>query len=66
MSTLNTIPQFCEANPAFNVNGVRWIVFRAKDQTDPNHAKFASAIHRVGGRVLIDGPKFLAIAKGEA
>jgi hypothetical protein len=60
-----TIPQFCEANPAFTVGGLRWITFRAKDETDPHYHKFAPAFHRIGGRVLVNESKFLAIVTGE-
>ncbi len=66
MSTLQTVTQFCESNPAFTVRRMRWITFRSKDKTDPNYAKFAPAIHRIGRSVLIDEPLFIAIAKGEA
>lgn len=63
---LLTIKLFCESNPAFTVRNLRWITFRSKDKTDPNYAKFAPAIHRIGRRVFIDEAKFLAIATGEA
>lgn len=66
MSTLQTVKQFCESNSAFTVRQLRWITFRSKDETDPHYAKFAPAIHRIGRRVFIDEPQFLAIAKGEA
>lgn len=65
MSTLQTVKQFCESNPAFTVRQLRWITFRSNDQTDPNYAKFAPAIHRIGRSVFIDEPKFIAIAKDE-
>ncbi len=65
MSTLSTIKQMSETEPAFPESSTRWIIYRAADKSS-KHAKFAKAIHRVGGRVLIDELLFIAIAKGEA
>ena len=65
MSTLSTIKQMSEQEPAFTEPSLRWIIFRAADKSS-EQARFAPAIHRIGRRVLIDVPKFLSIAKGEA
>ena len=54
MCKLQTVTQFCEANPAFTVRVMRWITFRSKDKTDPNYSRFAPAIHRIGRRVFIE------------
>ena len=62
--TLLTIKQFAERHPAFSSNSLRWIIFRSADKSDPNFSKFTPAIHRVGGRVLIEEQKFLNIAMG--
>ena len=62
--TLFTIKQFAERHPAFSSNSLRWIIFRSADKSDPDYSKFRPAIHRVGGRVLIEEQKFLDIAMG--
>ena len=64
-STLFTVKQFAERHPAFSNNSLRWIIFRSADKSDPDYSKFRTAIHRVGGRVLIEEPKFLNIAMGK-
>ena len=64
-TTLLTVKQFAERHPAFNENSLRWIVFRSADKSDPHYSKFRPAIHRVGGRVLIEEQKFLNIATGQ-
>lgn len=67
MSTLRSFPQFCERHPAFTVRRLRWIDFRARsDDGDPSFVKFRPAFCRVGRRVFVDEPRFLAIAKGDA
>jgi hypothetical protein len=63
-NALRTVPQFCERNEAFTHGSVRWIIFRSGDDSDPTYSKFRPAIHRIGRKILIDEPKFLAIAKG--
>ena len=67
MSTtiLLTIKQFAERHPAFSNNSLRWIVFRSADKSDPDYSKFRPAIHRVGGRVLIEEQKFLNVVIGK-
>ena len=64
-STLFTIKQFAARHPAFSNNSLRWIIFRSADKTDPKYAKFRAAIHRVGGKVLIEEPRFLDIVMGK-
>jgi hypothetical protein len=61
-STLRTVSQFCEHNEAFTHASVRWIIFRSGDNSDPIYSKFRPAIHRIGRKILIDEPVFLAIA----
>jgi hypothetical protein len=63
--TLFTIKQFAERQPAFSINSLRWIIFRSADKTDPKYAKFIPAIHRVGGKLLIEEQKFLNVAMGK-
>ena len=65
MSTLESVKGMSAKHPVWTEASLRWIVFQA-DNPASKHAKFAAAIHRVGGRVLIDEPLFIAIAKGEA
>ena len=50
-----TIRQFVEKQPAFTTGGVRAIVFYCEDA-----AEKAGAIARLGRRILIDEPRFLA------
>ena len=64
-TTLLTIKQFAERHPAFSNNSLRWIVFRSADKSDPDYSKFRPAIHRVGGRVLIEEQKFLNVVIGK-
>ena len=64
-NTLLTVKQFPERHPAFSTNSLRWIIFRSADKSDPDYSKFRPAIHRVGGRVLIEEQKFLNIAMGQ-
>lgn len=64
-TTLFTVNQFSERHPAFSTNSLRWIIFRSADKSDPGYSKFRPAIHRVGGRVLIEEQKFLNIATGK-
>ncbi len=60
---LRTVIQFCERNEAFSPGSVRWIIFRSGDDSDPTYSRFRPAIHRIGRKILIDEPTFLAIAK---
>jgi hypothetical protein len=64
-TALKTVKQFAESHPAFSINSLRWIIFRSADKTDPKYAKFIPAIHRVGGKLLIEEQKFLNIAMGK-
>ena len=66
MTMLKSFAQFSEENPAFSVRSLRWIDFRAKDETDPHYHRFAPAFHRIGRRVYVDESKFLEIAKSGA
>ena len=63
--TLFTIKQFAERHPAFSSSSLRWIIFRSADKSDLNYSKFTPAIHRVGGRVLIEEQKFLNVVIGK-
>ena len=51
---LRTIHQFCEENPAFTENSLRWHVFNA----NKNGLNQYSALKRLGRRVLIDTDRF--------
>lgn len=53
---LHTIEQLCDRERAFRIGGVRWMVFNR----DSNGLEKSGALIRVGRRVLIDRPKFLA------
>lgn len=64
MSTLSTIKQIGEKHPAFPESSTRWIVFNAANPKS-KYAKFAKAIHWVGGRVLIDEPNLLSADPAE-
>ena len=57
-TTLFTIPQFCERNPAFSPGGIRSALFYRGDL-----AEQAGAVVRFGRRVLIDETAFLAWVK---
>lgn len=48
--TLQTVRQFCEANPAWSENSMRWHIFNAAQ----NGLNEAGVIVRQGRRVLID------------
>ncbi len=61
-NALRTVSQFCERNQAFTPSSLRWIIFRSRDESDPIYARFRPAIHRIGRKILIDEPTFLAIA----
>ena len=63
-SPLHTVRQFAESHPAFSMNSLRWIIYRSANKSDPNYAKFQRAIHKVGGRVLLEEQRFLNIAMG--
>ena len=65
MGTLCTVRQLSEIEPVFTEAKTRWIIFKSADPTS-KYAKFAPAISREAGGVLIDVTKFVAIAKGEA
>lgn len=64
-NALTTVRQFCERNQAFSTGSVRWIISRSSDNSDSDYARFRPAIHRIGRKVLIDEPQFLAIAAGK-
>ena len=51
---LRTIHQFCEENPAFTENSMRWHIFKAKHNGLSEH----DVLKRIGRRVLIDTDKF--------
>lgn len=51
---LRTIQQFCEENPAFTENSIRWHIFNA----DQNGLNQYNALKRLGRRVLIDTDQF--------
>lgn len=51
---LLTVSQFCEANPAFTVGGIRHLIF-----TKGQEAEQAGVITRFGRRLLIDEVAFL-------
>ena len=51
---LRTIHQFCEENPAFTENSIRWHIFNAAK----NGLNQYNAVTRIGRRVLIDTDKF--------
>ena len=63
---LKTVRQFCKRNDAFSEGSVRWIILRSSDQSDSTYSRFRPAIHRIGRKVLIDEPKFLAIVRQSA
>lgn len=74
MSTLVSIKEMSQKHPTFTESSLRWIIYRCAEVTnpknkavkpDPKYTKFAAAIHRVGRKVKIDEPKFIAIVKGE-
>ncbi len=50
-----TIKQFCEKQKAFTTGGLRSLIFYRGDD-----ALAAGAISRMGRRILIDEPRFLA------
>ena len=51
---LFTVPQFCQDNPAFNIGGMRWLLFHR----DTNG--LAKAVVKVGRRrILIDEDLFV-------
>lgn len=50
-----TIKQFCTKQPAFSQGGMRSLIFYRGDD-----AIAAGAISRMGRRILIDEPRFLA------
>jgi len=54
--SLLTVRQFAEKHPAFNVGGLRYLIFNE----DSNGLKEAGAIIRVGKKVLIDVDKYFA------
>lgn len=56
---LYSVAQFCTKEPAFKQGGIRWYIFNGKR----NGLEASGAIVRVGRRVLIDRPAFLAWAK---
>lgn len=54
MTTLSTVKQFSEKQPAFSQGGLRALVFNASK----NGLAKSGAIIRIGRRVLIDEQKF--------
>ena len=70
--TLFTLPQFAEKHPAFSIQSLRWIRFRAfpversfrdgkVEDVPPNG--FAEAFVKVAGRVYVDEQRFFEIAE---
>lgn len=57
-STLKTVPQFCDSNPAFTIGGIRHIQFTLGDEL----AK-TGAVVRFGRKLLIDEERFLAFVR---
>lgn len=53
-----TVRQFTEKHPAFAIGGLRSAIFWKGDALEKAHA-----IARVGRRVLIDEPRFLAFVQ---
>lgn len=51
-----TIKQFAARNPCFTEGSLRWLIFRGSD----NGLATSGAILRIGRRVLIDEPAFIA------
>ena len=64
-NALQTVSQFCKRNEAFSQGSLRWIIFRSGDDSDPTYSRFRPAIHRIGRKILIDEPMFLAIAANQ-
>lgn len=62
-SPLLTIKQFAEKHEAFTEGSLRWLIFCASYENDPNYSRFHTAIHRVGRRVLLDENEFFKVAK---
>jgi hypothetical protein len=56
MSTLSTVNQFTEKQPAFTVGGLRSLIFNENS----NGLAKSGAIIRIGRKVLICDEKFLA------
>jgi len=52
--TIRTVAQFCDENPAFSQNSVRWLIFNAR----ANGLGEAGAIVRLGRRVYVDVDAF--------
>lgn len=53
-----TVKQFAEKNPAFTLGGLRSAIFWKGDELEQ-----AQAIARLGRRVLINEPRFLAFVQ---
>lgn len=53
-----TVKQFAEKHPAFSLGGLRSTIFWKRDELER-----AGAIARLGRRVLIDEPVFLAFVQ---
>ena len=56
MPTLSTVKQFIEKHPAFNLGGIRSLIFHEHT----NGLAKSGAIVRIGRKVLIDEAKFFA------
>jgi hypothetical protein len=54
MPTLSTVNQFAEKQPAFNIGGLRALIFNENS----NGLAKSGAIIRIGRKVLIDEAKF--------
>jgi hypothetical protein len=52
--TLNTVQQFCQANPWETPGGLRFKIFNAKN----NGLQESGAIVRIGRKVLINVPRY--------
>jgi hypothetical protein len=57
-STLKTVRQFCEFNPAFTEGGIRHIQFTMCDELSA-----AKAVVRFGRKLLIDEDRFLEFVR---
>ena len=57
--TLHTVPQFCQAHPAFSPGGIRWLLFHRESNG------LSKAVLRVGRRILIDEDAFFQWLDGQ-
>ena len=56
------VSQFCEANPAFKVSAIRWLIHNSHD----NGLADAKVIVRIGRSVYIDKIRFAEWLEGQA